>query len=308
MGRFNGLATSFDWAALAPPLRRSAWWRRFHHKRWHYVALACDDVFCAAAIVDLGWTSTAFAYVFERTTRSILGAWSQDGWPGRSASLATHGAGASQFRRGRNRIALSGVQQGVLTLTCPAFSIDARFGGSAPCLLASGLVEGGAVHATQKSGGMALAGEVRLGARRIVLDGGVASVDYSNGLPARQTSWHWASAHSLGLGFNLQAGYFAANENALWLDGAIIALGAAHFEFDHADPMSPWHVYTEDGLLDLQFTPEGLRRQDKNLLIAASQYVQPIGTFRGWVKPARDALPIAVNGLLGVTEAHHSRW
>ena len=53
-GRYAGQAASFNWDALAPPYRRSAWWRRFHHKRWHYAALACDDVFCAVAIVDLG--------------------------------------------------------------------------------------------------------------------------------------------------------------------------------------------------------------------------------------------------------------
>ena len=305
LGRFAGLAERIDWAALAPPLRRSAWWRRFHHKRWHYVALACEDVFCAVAIVDLGWTSTAFAYVFDRRTRTLAASFAQDGLPGLSASLAAHGAGTSRFRFLSNRIEIGA---GLLTLRCGELAIDARFAGSTAPLLAVGTVAGGSVHATQKSAGMRLEGEARIGARRLRLDGGVASVDYSNGLLARQTDWRWACAHSLALGFNLQAGYFGANENALWLDGALIALGAARFDYNPADPMAPWHVATDDGLLDLHFTPEGLRRDDKNLLIAASHYVQPIGTFSGWVKAAPDAAPRAVEALVGVTEDHRSRW
>lgn len=46
LGRFTGLAESFDWASLASPHARGRVWRHFHHKRWHYAALACDEVFC----------------------------------------------------------------------------------------------------------------------------------------------------------------------------------------------------------------------------------------------------------------------
>ena len=308
MGRFAGLAEHVDWSALAPPWRRSAWWRRFHHKRWHYVALACEDVFCALAIVDLGWTSTAFAYVFDRRTRHIIAEFAQDGVPGLSASLADHGGGRSTFRFLSSKMCISGGDHGALRLRCGSLSITAHFYAETPQLLAVGAVAGGSVHATQKSAGMRLQGELSVGARRFILDGGVASVDYSNGLLARHTDWRWASAHSLQLGFNLQAGYFGANENALWLNGNIIPLAAAHFDYDAADPMAPWHIHTEDGLLDLQFVPAGLRRADKNLLIAASKYVQPIGTFSGWVKPHKQAFPIAVEALAGVTEEHQSRW
>jgi hypothetical protein len=309
-GRYAGQAASFDWAALAAPYRRSAWWRRFHHKRWHYVSLACDDVFCAVAIVDLGWTSTAFAYAFDRRQRKVVAAFSQDGVPGLSATLAAHAGGASRFRFLSHRIAIGPDGQGghALELHCGEFEIDAQFSGHGPLLLAVGAVDGGSVHATQKSPGLALAGEVRIGARRIALDGGVASIDYSNGLLARDTDWRWACAHSLELGFNLQAGYFGSNENALWLDGKIIPLGAARFDFNARDPMAPWHVATADGLLDLQFTAEGMRREDKNLLVAASHYVQPIGTFSGWVKAAPGAPAVAVKQLAGVTEDHRSRW
>ncbi|CUI09133.1 DUF2804 domain-containing protein [Massilia sp. P8910] len=305
-GRFAGAATRFDWARLAAPHARSRWWRRFHHKRWHYTALATDELFCGIAIVDVGWTNTAFAYVFERGQGAVVAGFSRDGIPGLTARLAGHVGEQSSFSFAGSRIAMSA---STLSLRCKDVRIDAAFGApGAPLLLAVGPVHGGAVHATQKSSGLALTGTVRVGERAYQLDGGVASFDYSNGLLARNTAWRWASAHSLELGFNVQAGYFGAHENALWLDGRLIGLGAATFEFVEGDPMAPWHVFTDDGLLDLHFTPEGARREDKNLLVAASRYVQPIGTFSGWVRASADAPRRTVACLTGVTEDHASRW
>lgn len=305
IGRFQGLTGAIDWTGLAPPFARGRWWRRLHHKRWHYVALACDEVFAAVAIVDLGWTSTAFAYAFDRRQRRLAASYARDGLPGMGARVALHGAGDSGFRFLGERIALD---SSALTLRCPGLEIDARFEGSAPWLLACGPVDGGALHATQKSGALGLQGELRIGKRRLRLDGGVASFDYSNGLLARDTAWRWASAHSGAIGFNLQAGYFGAQENALWLDGHIIALDEAQFLFDPAAPLSPWHIHTTDGLLDLHFQPEGARAENRNLLVAQSRYIQPIGTFSGTVRASLDSSAVAVRALAGVTEDHFSRW
>lgn len=312
-GRFCGQTGDIDWARLAPPLARNALWRHVHHKCWQYVALATDEFFCAVALVDIGWTSTAFAYVFDRRQARVVAEFSQDGLPGLGARLAARcGAGAQHaFHFGGQHIDcrhLAARQCYQLQLRSPGFEIDAEFADCGPVLLAVGPVAGGVVHATQKSGGLALRGELCLGSTRHNLDGGVASFDYSNGLLARETAWRWASGHTLELGFNLQAGYFGDQENALWLQGQIIALGHAVFAFDAADPMAPWHIHTEDGLLDLEFRPQGLRREDKDLWVAASRYAQPIGVFSGWVRATPQSPLHPVEGLVGVTEDHQSRW
>lgn len=311
-GRFAGTAGRIDWSALSAPYARNPIWRRLHHKRWHYVALSTEQLFCGIAIVDVGWTNTAFAYAFDRRKRAIVASFSQDGIPGVTAHVPHTPGGNCHFRfPGRSirfRTSDGGLQH-VLELRCGDFRIDAVFNaGSTPPLLAVGPIEGGSVHATQKSPGMPLGGEVRVKDGRYDLDGGVASVDYSNGLLARDTEWRWASAHGLDIGFNLQAGYFGGHENALWLDGRLVPLGAAVFDYDRTDPLAPWHIHTEDGLLDLHFEPEGMRHADKNLLVAVSRYVQPIGSFNGWVKAAPDAPPREVRRLAGVTEDHFSRW
>jgi hypothetical protein len=316
-GRYAGQVDKFDWPALAAPYARSALWRRFHHKRWHYVALGTERIFCAVAIVDVGWTSTAFAYAFDRDDGDMLANFSQDGLPGLSATLADNAGGASRFKTRRSDIAIDSPAPGRyrLSLRCDYLEIEAAFGcdpgpcaGAAPLLLASGPVDKGSVHATQKSTAMPVTGHVHTFRDEYDLAGGVASFDYSNGLLARETAWRWASGHNLELGFNLQAGYFGANENALWLDGQLHALGPAHFLYDNSDPLARWHIFTEDDQLELFFTPEGARRENKNLVVAASRYLQPIGTFSGWVRTAPDAPKRMVNQLVGVTEDHSSRW
>ncbi|MDO8179526.1 MAG: DUF2804 domain-containing protein [Undibacterium sp.] len=315
VGQYAGSLAQIDWSGLAAPYRRSRFWQYFHHKRWQYVALATDELFCGVAIVDVGWTNTAFAYLFERHQRKMLANFSQDGLPGLSAKLNAHPASgaASHFNFLGNTIRyqqLPGSQHYQLDVQCGTLSMHASFSAqdAAPSLLAIGPVAGGSVHATVKSSGMPLSGSVSVAGHRFDLAGGVASFDHSNGFLARETAWRWASAHSLDLGFNLQSGYFGNNENCLWLDGRLIALGAAQFDFDPTNILAPWHIYTDDGLLDLQFQPEGCRSENKNLLVAVSRYAQPVGTFSGWVKASADAPPRRVERLVGVTEDHFSRW
>lgn len=314
-GQYAGFPSHIDWTRLSSDYRRSRFWRHFHHKRWQYVALATDELFCGIAIVDVGWTNTAFAYAYDRCQRKLLANFSQDGLPGFGAKLNLCPAigAASHFRFLGNRIQyqqLAGSAQYQLNLHCGDFNIDANFDAenAAACLLAIGQVNGGSVHATVKSSGMPLGGSVKIAGREFDLAGGVASFDHSNGFLARETAWRWASAHSLELGFNLQSGYFGNNENVLWLDGQLISLGTAHFDFDASNILQAWHIYTDDGLLDLQFQPEGCRSQNKNLVIAASRYAQPIGTFSGWVKASANAVARRIENLPGVTEDHFSRW
>lgn len=307
LGRHAGILQGCDWRRLAPPYARSALWRRLHHKRWHYVALSSARMFCAVAIVDLGWMTTCFAYAFDRDDGDMMANFSQDGRLGRlSATLADDALGTSSFAR--NGVFIDLGPQG-LSLRSPWLEIDAQFGApAAPALVATGVVAGGTVHATQKTGALPLTGEIRTWRDEYPLDGGTASIDYSNGLLPRETAWRWASAHNAGVGFNLQAGYFGASENAVWLDGAVHPVGPAHFIHNQRDPMEAWRIFTEDDCVDLVFTPEAARREERNLRIAASRYVQPLGAFSGWVRAAADQPKHMVAGLAGVTEQHYARW
>jgi hypothetical protein len=309
-GRYRGVAGTYGWDALGAPFRRSALLRRLGHKRWHFVALSTDELFCALAVIDIGWGKSAFAYAFDRRRRQVVASFSPLGLPGGVAEVGSHACAPCRFHARGVDIDLEPHGQGGyrLRLGSGDFRIDAEYHGKTPRLLAVGPVAGGSVHATQKSTALALRGWAEAGGRRYQLDGGVASFDYSNGMPGRSPGWRWVSAHSRGLGVNLQAGLYGASENALWLDGAIVAVGAAHFEAEGSGPMSPWRIGTDDGLVELRFTPEGVRRDDKQLLLASSRMTQQVGTFDGWVRAAPGDVPRKVERLTGLTEDYRARW
>ena len=315
-GAYAGNIESVDWSSLNAALRRSGLWRRFHHKRWQYVGIAGADCFIGLAIVDAGWAASAFAYVFDRTQRRVLLEFSAMGVPGVSVKVNDKaGDGAfARFKGPAGEICL--IRQcgsAVYTLklqTRSGLTIDATLDASpaAPTLSAIIPIQAGIANCTQKSACLRASGYASVNGRRFDLNGYSASLDYTNGLLARNTAWRWASAHSPDVGFNLQAGFNGAGENVLWLHGKMVLLGAAQFEFDPKRPMQPWRVYTDDGLLDLTFEPHGARRENKNLLVAASFYIQPIGVFSGQVRAHVNDAPTMVCNLLGVTEDHRARW
>lgn len=313
-GRFAGRIAQLDWAPLQAPHRRSWLWHQLHHKRWHYVGLGNSRCFIGVAIVDLGWTCTAFAYLFDRQRRTLLANWRQDGLPGLQAGVSDAPlAGANAWFRGpgaRLSLAHGPGDQLALTVHTRTLSLEAELDlrDMPPPLLAIGPIEGGIAHATQKTTALPVQGWAETPGQRFELGDAWAAVDASNGLLARDTAWRWASAHRGDVGFNLQQGYFGAQENVLWLDGQPSALGAARFDFHAGEPLRPWRVHTVDGLLDLTFTPEGARGEDRNLGFAASHYVQPIGTFSGTVRASLGEPAREVHDLLGVTEDHRSRW
>lgn len=323
-GRYAGRIDRIDWAGLHDgPHARSWLWRRFHHKRWQYVGIGNDEVFVGVAIVDLGWMCTAFAYAFDRIRHEVVANWRQDGLRGLQGGVSdepVHGGKAwfkgpyarLRFQHGAAPEDGEAVDGDILEVSVRTramkVQVDLSLADSAPFLLGVGPVVGGVAHATQKSPALPVSGWLNVRGRRFDLSGAVACLDSSNGLLARDTDWRWACAHRADVGFNLQQGYFACNENALWLDGQLIPLGAAHFDFDPRQPMAPWKIRTEDGLLDLVFTPEGARREDRDVWVASSHYVQPVGTFDGVVRASVDAVPRQVSALLGVTEDHRSRW
>lgn len=308
-GTYCGHIGQLSWQAL-PLTALQRVLRPLRHKRWQYAAIAHDHYFIGVAVVDAGWISTAFAYLFDRRQHRLLADFSADGLPLLSARLENRAFGDATFQRGRDRIAFRRAEQRLeLTINTPALQLAAHIAlPTAAQTLAVIAPANWQAHATHKSSALATSGFADCAGHRFSLDGAVASLDASNGLLARETCWRWASAHAPGLGFNLQAGYMGKAENALWLDGELLAVGAAHFEYNAANPLAPWHIHTEDGTVDLQFQPEGARAENKDLFIAASRYIQPIGHFSGTLTHPDTGRSHLVKRLAGVTEDHYSRW
>jgi hypothetical protein len=314
VGAFAGHAGSVDWSALRGTWRRGRLWRAVHAKRWHYASIATGECVIAAAIIDIGWATSAFAYLFDRRSRKLLADLSWLGIPGLSARVsagpggAVNGGARSTFRTLGGSLALEeGPSGGWRLRTRGKLAIDAELivTPATATMGAIARIDGGVANCTHKTVCLGVRGEARAREERFLLDGGSAAIDHTNGLLARDTRWRWASTSGERIGLNLVEGFNGPVENMLWIDGRLHPVGTAEFTFRAEAPLEPWRVRTVDGRVDLTFTPEGARAEDKNLGIAISRYVQPIGIFRGTVRGDGD--PIDVE-LTGVTENHIARW
>ncbi len=317
-GAFAGHAAAIDWRRLAGPWRRGRVWRAFHAKRWHYASIATPDCVVAAAIIDIGWATSAFAYLFDRRARRLLADLSWLGVPGLSARVSSGAGGAHSGAAAGARSRFHGLGGGLaLEETAGGWRLRARGklvldaeltatpATATLCAIADLSGAGGVANCTHKTVCLGARGEARARGERFDLGGGSAAIDHTNGLLARDTRWRWASASGERVGLNLVEGFNGPVENALWIDGRLHPVGAAELELRPEAPLEPWRVRTVDERVDLTFTPEGARAEDKNLGFAVSRYVQPIGTFRGAVRG--DGEPIQVE-LTGVTENHVARW
>ncbi|MEQ6291283.1 DUF2804 domain-containing protein [Vogesella sp. GCM10023246] len=308
-GMYRGIVPELSWHALQLPLGRRLT-RKLHHKRWQYAAFAHADYFIGVAVVDVGWAGSAFAYLFDRRRGTLLASFDATGLPLLSTRLEDRAFGDATFRRGSDCIAFRHAGQRLeLTINTRELKLAAHIAlPAADSVLAAIAPANWQAHATHKSGALHCSGFAECGGERWLLDGCHASLDASNGLLARDTRWQWASAHAGPLGFNLQAGYMGDAENAIWLDGVPWRVSAVQFDFDAANPLAPWQIHSSDGAVALRFTPEGARRGDKNLLLAASRYIQPVGRFDGRLRHPQTGAVYPVTALAGVTEDHHSRW
>lgn len=301
-GRYLGHTGPIDWAQAG----RSRLWRFLHAKRWQYASILGDECVTAVAIADLGWATTAFAYLFNRSHRRVLADVSLIGLP-HSGQVADHaGPGAlSCFRRGAIELSIEYASHGwKVTVQSPTLTLQTTLVPSPTdgTICAIGRVPGGVANCTHKTHGLTAIGNARAGDADFRLDGCFGALDHTSGLLARETKWRWASGTSASTAINLVDGFHEPFENAIWRDGQVSALGPVTFSRDAADPMATWRIRAEDGSVDLAFAAEGVRSQDKNLGFAMSRWIQPLGTYSGTV------LGTAIGPLVGVLEDHVARW
>lgn len=304
--------------------------RLLKRKRWQYTLVSTREVVALFAVVDVGYSANAFAVALDLRERKLLCDVSFLGVPrllsevsncpgaGLEASFRTLG-GKMSARRGPTderyqlRVDVSRVHTGNLR----SFDWDGQLlvAGSPPALTVIAPVQGdGFVNVTQKRNGMLASGTLKAGGRHFRLDGGVGGMDYTQGYLARRTAWRWAFlagrlADGTPVGLNLVEGFNlgqGTNENALWLGDRLIPLGRASFEYDRRELMNPWRVRTDDGAVDLRFTPLHVHREDRDLRVIVSRFAQPLGLFEGTVKV--EGRTYDLTAMPGVTEDQDMIW
>lgn len=277
-------------------------------RRWSYSAAGAEDVAVGAAVVDLGFASTAFAWCL---VDGQLLTWEARGLPMVSARLGDHASSASRFRARGAHVAIG--PDGDLDLDVPVTggrlvaTVDVERDQPVVCVTPT---PHGGWNTTQKVAGERARIRIRTAAAQVAVTGG-AWRDWTLGAQDRDTTWRWAAAAGSAddgrrVGLNVSTGMngAGAGEDVVWWDGAPHPLVLT--ELGPAGPRmsGDWQLSGPDW--SLAVASAGARAADENLLVVRSRYVQPVGTFTGTL-PDPDGIPVPVH-LVGVTEDHVARW
>lgn len=319
VARINGLEADYR-NALGKPVPR--WQRHFHYKQFQYFGVISNDILIGCALADTAWLGLAFVYVFdarsgklhEYTWRSPLA---------RAMQLSDSPTqGESHFRQPGIDIRLgyrnqNGVLVKTLKIDSRALSVQAEMVETTPFTPMSLCTRAGIngwVYAN-KVAGMPVTGQLRLADESMDLGalGACGHHDFSAGFMRRETFWNWAcfSGHQQDchVGINLSCGVNETSftENCLWLNGELIKVDTVRFEYNRDDLMQPWHVTSQDGQIELSFTPRGNHREKLNVGLFASNFNQLFGYFDGELRPAgRD--PVEIRQLNGFVEEQYAKW
>jgi hypothetical protein len=258
-------------------------------KRWTWVGAFGPDLMLCAARVRIGVLPVAWWAVWDRKR-------------GRMVERSARGSGGVE------------VSPAGLRVRGRAVRMELSFGAAEPVELTS--PHGGNEIWTRKQAGVPVRGWVEVhGERRDVALRGV--VDESCGRHARHTRWRWSAgvgtaASGAAVAWNLVDGIHDGaerSERAVWVDGEPHAVGPVAFDAGLAwvgpretggaagEPAAPGEAWR------LAFAAEATRARRENLVLVASDYEAPFGSFSG-------TLPVA--GALregwGVMERHEATW
>ena len=307
-GRYRGAIADVSTARWD---RGSRWLRRTQRKAWIYACAFHEDLTVGFAVADAGYLGTGFFYVYDRAhdlrveesleipfafaegfEPSLRAAWSF-GLGGRRWRVDPEGEGMRVRYEGKR-----------LSCDLRMPSIEGGMTAIAPSLHRP-------FNHTYKRVALPAELSLRIDDRRFErsLPHG-AGVDFTLGYPPRDTRWNWACLQGTtedgrSFGLNLVALFNDQLENALWLDDRLIPLGNAVFSIGRPADQTPWTLRVAEIDLTLVFTPEGARKDRKNLGLLRHDFVQPFGRFEGSFRD--DGRAVRVTGY-GVVEEHASHW
>jgi hypothetical protein len=169
---------------------------------------------------------------------------------------------------------------------------------------------------SRRSPWYAVEGVIQFGTKEIVFSGGNAwgIFDWSRGIRPRADIRHWACACGMAggrlAGFSIGYGMAdssPATENAFFVDGRLHKLDQVTFHLSPANSLSPWRFTSNDGRLEMVFTPQQERTDRRRLLFYSASRRQVCGTFSGKAI-LDDGAALEFQGMTGFAERCRTRF
>lgn len=311
-------ADIFGMGSLTPD-----WLKSLRFKRWQFFLIAHPRYAIGFVIVDMNRVAAgSFFYVYDREKKQFFEYRKQVVRP--DIEIASDlWDGHCHFRENKHKIEIEnrlgrGEHEIEFNLG-PAGKKPAAHGKikvieklPESCPLVVSLPVGARVGMYSHKALCPVGGSMRIGDEDVVFDPArdYAIMDEHKAYYPRHTFWKWATFGYRKPDGGLIGGNFTSNmienqqewnENCIWTPGAISLFGAVNFEYDEHDVMKPWRIHDEEGFVDLDFTPQGVKLDQLNLMVIKMDYRQPYGLFNGTIKDAAGTT-YEIKDAFGVTE------
>jgi hypothetical protein len=300
-----------------PPSSARRFWMKYRLKQWQFLGLVNQDLIFGLAVVRLGYLCNLFAYLFERPNRQLF-RWDLISPGGKAASFqGTSEKGEILFRKGETQILIRS-RLSTIHLTGAiqkGLRVDLTFHREAEPLICLTRIGLKGFNYTHKEAGLPVHGTIAYQDLSLNIEAASAFgvLDYTLGLPGRETFWNWAAGGGRDkqgnrIGFNLVQGINETGftENAFWVNGRLVKTDVADFRYDDLEPLKPWRIASNDGRVRLCFFPEGARSADIQGGLIISRFRQPFGRFEGTLTDG--ATLIELDKAAGFTEEHFAKW
>ncbi|RPH51002.1 MAG: DUF2804 domain-containing protein [Desulfobacteraceae bacterium] len=290
---------------------------RFRIKRWQYLGICSDEIIFGAAIVNLGYMTNMFTYIFNRGEGKIKQY--EAILPSGKAAFFTGSSrnGAASFKSGNTSLEFINRHENILAKISAGGKLQAEliFLKSEEPLCCTTRVGLGGFNYTHKEAGIPARGFISHDGKRWEISEIKSSgvLDYTLGYLARTTFWNWASGGGFDvsgkrIGFNLVQGVNETGftENVFWINGRMVKTDVVDFKYSDLDLLKSWEINSNDGRVNLLFYPEGERASDINIGLIASRFHQPFGRFEGRLTDGKESWQL--KNAAGFAEEHYAKW
>lgn len=169
----------------------------------------------------------------------------------------------------------------------------------------------------QKINNLKARGNFTFDGKTYSMDDAYGVLDWGRGVWTRKNTWYWASMNDVyenhTFGFNLGYGFgdtSKASENMFFYDQKGYKLNDVTFHIPKENGKDayhlPWKFKSEDGLIDLVFTPLIVRKGGANILIINSRQRQVFGTYEGSIRI--EGKTFEIHSLMGFAEKVYNKW
>ncbi|MGB0893884.1 MAG: DUF2804 domain-containing protein [Parashewanella sp.] len=291
--------------------------RYFDYKQFQFISIKTPHFIIGAAIADIRYLGSGFCYLYDIHNNQLEEVnWLRPPKSGYTTQASPRNSKAF-IGNATKKISFT-LEDGTWLVEIATDKIQANVRLvpetlSLPIAMCSPTGYNGWTY-TQKHNAIKPVGTLSVNNELQPLNHALASYDFSAGYMRRETSWRWASINTKVdntlIGLNLASGVNETGscENVLWVNGERHLLTPVHFKFDrHRQFDESWHIYSENGQVDLHFTPRNVRSEKLNLWLLKSNFRQFIGDFNGYLIDNQGHKHV-LSSELGFTEDHFARW